>query len=134
MSDQVTYRTGVLATSALAGPIFTSVLTLGSLFIDGAPVESVGAVPFLLLVVGVISLPFGFALSVGPNLVGAMLLAWAGRGNQAARLPVVWLLTGSLAAGGFAFATIDGGAHAVALFAATGAVCALIARRHTRWF
>lgn len=126
---------GVMLPSVLVGPIVAlggGMIAAGA---DGA-IEGLAAAP----VVIVFSLPFGFAVSIPPNLPGAALLGWLGRGNVAARLPMIWALAGAAAAGMLAVGLNRGIPEAdtpepdtVAAMAGIGALSALLCRWKTRW-
>jgi hypothetical protein len=129
------FQRGAVIASVSAGPIFVLAFALTGLSAGVDAASALGAGLVAIVGVGVIAIPFGFMLSIVPNLIGAWILAMLGQGNDGVRLPVVWIVVGSLAAGLFAWAIRPsfGGAEMVVAFAATGGACALICRRFTRW-
>ncbi len=137
--DRGTYKAAAMFASLAAGPVFLASMALAvwandtpTTYILAVQPEAVGgAIVSLVLVI-----PFGFALSVIPNLIGAWFMHGLGIGNFGARLPVAWALAGAGAAGmPFAFMSdwSSAGAPLGTAFAITGASCAAIAHRFTTW-
>lgn len=133
------YTAGVMFASLAAGPAFLGGLAIAAwanaepdtyqfVAIDGA---ALSALPFVALVVII-----GLIISLIPNIIGAWLLHGLGIGNVAARLPVMWALTGAGLAG-IPTAVISGegpeAAFLTTAFAITGATCALVSNRFVHW-
>lgn len=135
MISHVTYAGGVVRALLAAGPIFLTGIIIGThaLHPEYAPKgwEIFGLVPLLMA-----SIAVGVVLSLVPILAGSYIMAILGVSTRWTRQPGIWLMVG--AALGTAmilpfadFRTSD--TSFVALFAITGAICALIVRYGTRW-
>ena len=126
---RVCFLPGVALASGLIGAIVATGGLATALANDGDPGLTFASAPFVIM----LAVPVGFAVSILPNFAGAALLAWAGRGNIGARLPIVWALVG--AGGGGALAVALGGVSTppVTTLAAIGAVSALLCRWKTTW-
>ena len=132
MYRHVTFSRGVLTASLASGPILFGAIALSNTVGSSDPVAvDLSGSPFL-LALAVPVVVFGTLLGVLPNLIGTALLANVACGNVAMRLPIAWGLIGGLAAGGAARAA-DADPETLFVFAATGAICALICRWGTRW-
>ena len=138
MTRRGDYTAGAMLASLAAGPAFLASLALaGYATASTAPIpvehwEWIGGAVFA----GFVSLPFGFAFALIPNVIGSWALHALGKGNPAVRLHVFWALVGAGIAG-LPFALIPNPGDVIApiamAFAVTGASCALVARRFTRW-
>jgi hypothetical protein len=125
--------------SFAAGPLFL----LGTLFgiwadnpAKGFEVELTGSmiiwVPLLMPLAALV----GAILGLVPNLLGAKLMAWLGDRNEAARLPVMWALSGGIACAVplIVFGAGSPDTHSMLIaFTFTGACCGLICRRRVEW-
>ena len=80
-------------------------------------------------------LPAAWIVAIVPNLLGAHLLGWLGRGNVGVRLPAVWAIAGAAAAGvpAWLMSGIDDTWRTPAAMAGIGAVNALLCRAKIRW-
>ncbi len=143
MKHSVSVGWGIVWGSLIAGPTFVAA-TAGALLyatlpqaipVEGGWIdpETVMALILLIIPVGL----FGFLLAFIPNAVGATLIGSLGRRFELARLPLVWAVAGvamttiPLALLGSFFG--DQAPTAVGLVITSG-LCALMCRRHTRWF
>lgn len=132
-SAEVRYLKGVMIASLSAGPIVVLPLAVAAVGAGPADLGDVigGMIGLLLL-----SLPIGFVVSLLPNLLGASLLAWVGRRNIAARLPILWLLAGA-GLGGALGVLLDGTAtpagDSAPMVALIGAASAGVCRWFTTW-
>ncbi|WP_315763343.1 hypothetical protein [Sphingomonas sp. Y38-1Y] len=112
-----------------AGPIFIAsfLLAMGIAAASGPPMaiepDAIGVVVGIMAM----SIPFGFAITILPCLVAAMVLTPLAR-SGVGRLAPVWTIAGAAPIAPLAFLT-DVGAPETFALAATGALCALVARR-----
>jgi hypothetical protein len=125
--------------SLAAGPAFLASLALAQ-WASTEPTTYVMAADASLIgggvMIGFVSLFFGFILSIAPNLVASWFMHGLGIGNFAARLPVAWALVGAGAAGlPFVFLPAAPSEFAAlgTAFALTGASCGLVANRFSTW-
>jgi len=131
-----------MAASLAAGPSFLLCFFIGLAI--GAPGEfgtigigDIGFVSILLLV----SAPIGLFFAGLPTFLGAAVMSWLGWHAPESRSPFVWCAAGAAFAGilsvpFFAFSPADtdkGVFLLIMAFAITGAICAVICRRMTRW-
>jgi hypothetical protein len=122
---------GVLFGTLAAGPVYVTALMLSMAhFSPGYMADDTKLAMWAVLMLP--ALPIGAGIAFVPVLLGASLMGWLGRWNEAARLPVLWALAGGFLAGIPAW-LIEGGPVAVTSLAATGAICALAARWQTQW-
>lgn len=119
-----------IAASLVAGPIFVAS------FLLAAEIASVGAAPAELDAQGValffgvlaIAIPFGFVIAIVPCVIVASLMTPLARRPGVGRLAPVWMIAGAAPIAPFALYTETAALETFAL-AATGALCALVARR-----
>ena len=131
MYRDITFAVGVGRASIAAGPVFLAAVAVFTAVSTPSPVPVAPSALLAVLIV-VPAIMVGGLLALIPNLIGTALLANMARSNAGIRLPVVWGLIGGLVAGGAAaFGEIE--SVAIAAFAATGVVCALLCRSGTRW-
>ena len=143
MSDIPDYKKGVGVAICSAGPIGTLVVWLGLLI--SAPSNWRDTLPSLLIVMS-LSLFIGAFVAAVPAIFGVSVMAHIGRRSEGARTYAAWGLAGAF--GGAIFMTqiamLFEGAdpflspHPFVWLmtlhgAATGALCALLARRYVRW-
>lgn len=136
--DRGSYTAGAMWASVAAGPAFCASMALTAWASAdpttyGIGIDSNGAGGVFLIVLA--ATVFGFFIAVVPNIIGSWFMHGLGIGNIAARLPVAWALVGAGAAG-LPFTMIEnplGPLPAGAVFAFTGATCALIAHRFSTW-
>lgn len=127
----VTIRGGVTAATLASGPVFVLAMAV----IQAAGWRGQYADYSGLLMLLLISVPFGAIIGAIPNWIGASLMAASGRENVGLRLPVMWVLAGAgagAAIGGIAGGS-DDGSTATAFMALIGAICAGTCRLFTRW-
>lgn len=128
MSGRTEIGAGVLMGTLVAGPAFTTLIGVATMTQEHGTLDKLAAA----IAFGfTIAVPFGAILAVIPVLLGTSLLGWLGSVNEGARLPPFWALIGAAAAGLPAWWLGD--ADTGAMFAATGAICAVAARWKTRW-
>lgn len=131
MEKPFRYRFGAALALLAAGPVFLLSLMLITLLTSPTHSE-LGSLNGL-LVVAMFSIPFGIAFGAIPILLGGLVMGWLGVDVKCSRHPIIWGLTGALAAQPMALVIFDGLKDAPVLFAFTGAICALIVRYGTRW-
>ncbi|QIG79911.1 hypothetical protein [Stakelama tenebrarum] len=143
MSDRVDFSKGGLVAAAAGGPIGAAILATGALVEGG--VESAGTLISFIPLVG-ISFIFGFFISAIPAMFGSYAMASLGCAHIWARAYAAWGIAGGFIGGGVItlltvligsvglfLATRVMGASVFLFGAATGTLCALLARRYVRW-
>ena len=133
------FMAGAMIASLAAGPTFLASLALAA-WTTSTPTPYVLEGNTEVLGGGLVALffavPAGFFFSVFPNLIGTWFMHGISIGNFALRLPVAWALVGAGTAGMTVALLSDLSSDAgllIMAFAITGASCALIAHRFTRW-
>lgn len=120
--------------AAAAVPAFLAATGIVTLIGSNSTV-SLSNEAFGVLLIVVISIPFGAMFSALPLMVGISGLGLCGNHNFGARMPVVWALAGAAMAGlPLAVWNPDEASEPfIAILALTGATCALIARSRVIW-
>lgn len=117
---------GIAAAATLAGPIFFMWAAVALFYRDRSITftwEDIGNVALILSVSAV----FGFIISIGPVIVGSLLMLGASRFWSGFRTRLAWAMAG--AAGGLIVGLCwKSGAAMTLAMAATGATCGLICR------
>ncbi len=129
---RTTWIGGAMLASVAAGPIVVAMLLL--LTIAASWLQPLWPRIGFLVAALMFGLPFGFVISLIPNVTATAVLAWAGDRWRAARHPLVWagcglMLGGLIAAGWSGGGTIAGNLS----LGIVGLFCALICRRGTHW-
>jgi hypothetical protein len=143
MKTEMRMGFGPLVASLVAGPIFTSVATIGYYYQRSTEAVTVPENALLTtLGVLILTMVFGFMIALLPNMCGTALMGYVGNHSAFSRTPAIWASVGGAlpAITTFIFWLIDPeninlqdhGATVVALII-TGSLCALICRRHIRW-
>lgn len=125
------YWRGALLAMLCAGPVFIAPAFL-------MPLPPIGPGAFISGFVALIGIAilFGAVISFLPIFFGGYFMALWGSRNPRARHPALWALAGALFAAPVAAILTGlerGDAWLWALFAFTGAVCAVLVRLGTRW-
>ncbi len=128
-----TYARGAGFSLIGSGPIFVTVLALGDWLLSGE-LDAVTNQFGILLLMLPFSVFFGIVLGVIPIASGGLLMGWAGTHADWCRHPIAWTISGGMlgALMGLLFGA-GSKPDPTALFAITGAICALIVRHGTRW-
>lgn len=125
------YWRGALLATICAGPVFVF-----PFFLMPIPPVGPGALFSGLIALFGISILFGAVIAFLPVFFGGYFMALWGSRNPRARHPVLWGIAGAALAtpiGMFLTGLERGDPRFWALFAFTGAVCALLVRLGTRW-
>jgi hypothetical protein len=111
-----------------AGPAFLAALAVAIVASSPAHVLAAASV--------VVALPFamaiGFFVAIVPNLLCTFILRGLAQRRLWLRRPAIWGVIGALLAGGTTLA-LSGDTALAGLFAASGAVSALVCRRGIAW-
>jgi hypothetical protein len=123
------FTAGAIIASMLAGPLFVLPITVLSLVENGTD----GGFGLVMLPLAMmVTVPFGFVISLIPNVMGAAVMASIGERNFAARHSIAW------AASGLLFGAIIGalcwpGGNGLLVLGSVGLLCALVSRRFVVW-
>lgn len=132
MYRDVIFARGVGYASLAAGPVFFASAGLFASVGSSTAIDVGRSAWVALLIFSPPLILIGALLAVLPCLLGAAVLSRIGQSNAGVRLPIAWALVGGLTAGG-ATVAVEPDGLAVAAFAATGAICALLCRWGVRW-
>ena len=131
------FASGAALAMLAAGPVFVLNLMVGVLLYDTPGAEEFGTGLAGVLMLTIFAVPFGAVIALLPVVAGGYGMGWLGLHWTLARHPALWGVAGAVLGGAMflAFAGFDDPElwKPVALFAATGAICALIVRYRTRW-
>lgn len=130
--QNVTYAKGVAVASAAAGPLFILPPFLVSALWNPADLPNR---TLLFIIALFLAVPFGFIISILPNVLATWLLARFGRENVGVRFWPFWALAGAGLGWAIDWAvTLTSGSGVPGpMFALVGLPCALICRWGTRW-
>lgn len=132
---RTTIGKGVLIATLCAGPAGTVLFGLfAAIRWPGSVIDLTGRDVALIPVALFLSIPIGAVVAAVPNLIGTAALAMPGGRYPVARHPLIWSVAGLIAGAAIGRAMSgDVEPFAIAWLAATGLVCALLARWGTRW-
>jgi len=129
--------TAILVPSTMAGALYMLLAGLFTTLDTNDPKVFDPQVAVAVIPIAVAATFFGFFLALLPMLLGVMAMYWLGSWNLGLRHPAAWGLAGAGITSAFVWG-INGweATYAQGLaagFVATGALCAMLARRYVRW-
>jgi hypothetical protein len=133
---RVEYAGGVIRALLAAGPVFLITILIGAVILKSPDTIQVWELLYLIPLL-MASVAFGLMISLVPILTGTAVMATAGIYWSWTRGRSIWAAAGAslgmmmVLPFGNSGGAVDWGS--LALFAITGAICALIVRYGTRW-